>query len=104
MALLERGKEYQSSKRLKIIEKESEEISKCSFKPQINTYTGLRKGDVHEVLYEIGRKRSCERRQGRDRSSEEVDFLKSQEECTFKPNTDKPDLLKLNDRAQIIRI
>jgi hypothetical protein len=40
MALLERGKEYQSSKRQKIIEKESEEISKCSFKPQINTYTG----------------------------------------------------------------
>lgn len=44
----------------------------------------------------MGRRMSRERRLREEKSSEQVDFEKSQAECTFKPNTDKPDLLGLS--------
>ena len=72
--MIERGKVYESIIREKQREKELQELKECSFRPKINKegagHLTQRKGDVHDALYDIGTKRSRERRKVEDKSTE----------------------------------
>jgi hypothetical protein len=45
------------------------------------------------LLYEESKRLSKERK---DKTTAEVEFERSVKECTFKPNLEKPDILKLS--------
>lgn len=79
----------------KQVEKEKQEMSKCSFKPQIsrnsklilsNTEGSKQASTFDEKLNNLynGYKNKKERK---DKSPEEVDFEKNWKECYFHPNT-----------------
>ena len=48
----------------------------------------------------MGRKKSLSKKT--TKSSEDIDYEKSLKECTFKPNIEKPDLLKLGQKMSAI--
>ena len=62
--LLQKGKQYQNTRKQKADEKSCRELEGCSFKPSINSVNRGKensRSNVHEALYEMGRRLSKER-------------------------------------------
>ena len=66
---------------------EEQLYSECTFKPKINSKSKERPKSIDKCkqLYEKSRQKSIEKR--RDITTEELEYMRSIEECTFRPNT-----------------
>jgi hypothetical protein len=79
--MIKQRMDFQKNCHLENLEKAKAQLRDCTFKPKINTKKVEKGRGVHEKLYLM-----AERKMGRiDRSSEEVEFEKAKEECTFTP-------------------
>lgn len=100
-SLFEKGKEYKSVREAKAEEKVKRELESCTFKPIISGHSSSivqpasrrTNSDIHEMLYEDATRRLSRERKGK--STLDVEFEKGAAECTFKPNTQKPNILNL---------
>ncbi|CDW86394.1 UNKNOWN [Stylonychia lemnae] len=98
-SLMERGRQYEKTKLKKIEEKLERELANCTFRPQTINYSfqdpnilsrhnpdDKYKKQFLNVIHKIGLREG----EKRDKTTEEVQFEKQKQQCTFKPSINKP--------------
>ncbi len=92
---MEKGKNYEKTKLQMIEEKLEKEIAGCTFKPKVNSNYKFKqeeavqrhtKIDFHSGLYELNVAHTTKK----DKTTDDHEFEKSKEECTFIPRINKP--------------
>lgn len=80
--LIKKGEFIKQKKELLALEHQERQLSQCSFKPEIRRNSNIsitRRRSPHE-------RSKSHSRMSVGRSTEQVEFEKSKEQCTFKPN------------------
>ena len=80
--MIRKRMDFQKDCHLKNLEKAKAQLKDCTFKPKVISKKGGKHKDVHEQLYLMAKRKATRA----DKTSEEVEFEKAKQECTFTPS------------------